>query len=184
MSKRKHCRAPLLTSVLAEVNKGVKRVRGVNISQSGVLLDHLPEDMPESFKVLFSLAKFPDFSKVDKVVMSKMNRHSIDHNIVRATVRLSRKCEIRQGYYNGYEFIHFDKDFQRNVFNYTNQMASNLSYYLNLFEIYDRSEESEKNNDYIRTLARLLGYIDGDKVVSLRTLRSKGLHDFQNLDQL
>lgn len=184
MSKRKHCRAPLYTSVIAEVNKGVQKVKGVNISQGGVLLDDLPVDMPETFQVLFSLARFPDFSKVDRKILSMMTRHSLDHDIVRATVRLSRRGKVRQSFCHGYEFVKFNDDFQKNILNYSIQMVGNLSYYLNLFELYDRGDKKEKDEDYIRALANLLGHVERDEVVSLSSLRARGLHDFQNLDQL
>jgi hypothetical protein len=184
MSKRKHCRAPMFTPVLADINGEVVKVRGVNISQGGVLLDYLPEKIPESFQILFFLPRFPEFSKVDKKIMNMMNRHSLEHDFINVTVRHTRKGNIPKSFCHGYEFVNHDEDFDDIILKYTIQMVSNLSYYLNLFEIHDRNNKSEEGEQQIRSLAKILGHVDKNKTIALSSLRARGLHDFQNLDQL
>ena len=184
MSKRRHCRAPLFSPVLADVHGEVIKVRGVNISQGGVLLDYLPEEMPESFKILFCLPRFPNFSKVDRKIINMMDRHGLEHDFVKATVQHTRKRNAPKSFCHGYQFISESVDFDKIILNYTIQMVSNLSFYLSLFELLDRSSQVEHEERCIRSLARLLGHEDKEKAIALSSLRARGLHDFQNLDQL
>ena len=78
--KRAHLRAPLHEGILFECDQYVLSGMCSNISEGGLLIEHLslvPEK--KNFNVIVPLVYFPDFSKIDLMVLAV--KHKIYTNM-------------------------------------------------------------------------------------------------------
>lgn len=161
--ERASFRAPLRTKYIS--NFGVGKL--VNISEGGLLLSEVEFD-ENYITVMFSLPRYPIFSKLTDHLIRFIKSEDIHFDIIKVDVakawRSGDKC--------GVSYLSLDSKDEQLILNYCAKISKNLPYVLNLFE-------SEENSERLFKCINLLGHNIDD--MSLDGLRSRLLHDYTHM---
>ncbi|MEC7278293.1 MAG: PilZ domain-containing protein [Bdellovibrionota bacterium] len=183
--KREYLRAPLKTSSLYIMEDYVLKAQLLNISEGGILLDHLPSVPPvNALPLMFSLIDFPEFSLLHPEVLLNLDIEQMERKVIRMKARIVRSfegfSEVDKIFATkiGCEFVNPGLLEKQLISQYVSRYGKNLIYYLGLFE--GRGQKSNKV-DLVRKTAELLGY---DSTEQLARLRLKALHDYQSLESI
>lgn len=163
----------------------VLKAQLLNISEGGLLLDHLPSVPPvRALPLMFSLIDYPELSLLHPEVLLHLEVGQLDKKVIRMKGRIVRSfegfSEIDKIFATkiGCEFVNPGLLEKQLISKYVSRYGRNLIYFLGLFE--GRGQKADKVQ-LIRKTAGLLGY---DSEEQIARLRMKALHDYQSLESI
>lgn len=183
--QRRHLRAPFKEAILYADGDYVLKGRAMNISEGGILLDELPsfpdqDDVP----LMISIPVLPSLKNFSLLKMQTFSKEIFNSHVVRAYAKLVRREQLSQNLDNlfkarfGLEFIRISETDQKIIEEYVTTFSSNLIYLQTLIDSFNTDEETKVR---VRTLAKILGYENLDKIAQLR---SEVSHDYKSLQWL
>lgn len=183
--QRKYLRAPFKGPVLYADGDYVLQASGLNISEGGMLLDQLPS-FPERDEVplMLSIPQLPSLKNFSLLKMQTFSKELFGKHVVRVKARMIRRDQLSQNLDNlfrsrvGLEFVRISPGDQKYVEEYVTTFSSNLVSLQTLIDSFNTSEETKVR---VRTLARILGYQNVDKIAQLR---SEVANDYKSLQWL
>lgn len=183
--QRRHLRAPFKESVLFADEWYVHKAKGLNISEGGILLGELPNFPAEDeVPLLLSLPQFPILKNFSLLKMETFSKELFPRQVIRARGRMVRREELRQSLDNIFrsnfalEFVHITEKDQRHIQNFVENFAGNLIFLQTLIDSFNTDEETKIK---VRTLARILGYTEVEKISHLRAQVTR---DYKSLQWL
>lgn len=183
--QRRHLRAPFKESVLYADGPYVFKATALNISEGGLLIDELPS-FPESDDVplLLSVPQLPSLKNFSLIKMQTFSKEIFSKHVIRVKAKMVRREQLSQNLDNlfksrfGLEFIRITPADQKVVEEFVTTFSSNLIYLQTLIDSFNTDEETKIR---VRTLARILGYENTEKIAQLRALVT---HDYKSLQWL
>lgn len=183
--QRRHLRAPFKESVLYADGSYVLRASTLNISEGGLLIDELPS-FPETDQVplMIPIPQLPPLKNFTLLKMQTFSKELFPRHIIRAKAKMVRREELSQNLDNifrsrfGLEFIRISAADQKQIEEFVMTFSSNLIYLQTLIDSFNTDEETKIR---VRTLAKILGYYETDKIAQLR---STVTHDYKSLQWL
>ena len=183
--QRRHLRAPFNECVLYADGGFVQKAKALNISEGGLLLEELPS-FPDNDEVylMLSLPQLPYFKNFGLIKMQTFSRELLGKNVFRALVRMVRREELSHDLSNifksrfGLEFVKIGAREKKLVEDYVSTFTSNIIYLQTLIDTFNSDEEARMKT---RTLAKILGYSEVEKISQLR---SAVTHDYKSLQWL
>jgi hypothetical protein len=183
--QRRHLRAPFKDVILYADGPYVLKASTLNISEGGLLIDELPsfpekEDVP----VLISIPKLPLLKNFSILKMQTFSSELFPRHVFRAKTKMVRLQELSQNLDNifrsrfGLEFIKIHPVDQKYIEDFVLTFSSNLIYLQTLIDSFNTDEETKMK---VRTLAKILGYHDTERISQLRSIVS---HDYKSLQWL
>lgn len=183
--QRRHLRAPYKESFLYADGDYVLKASAINISEGGLLVDQIPS-FPDHDEVPLML-KIPQIQSLKNFSLLKMQTYSQElfpAHIIRVKARMVRRHELAQNIDNifkskfGLEFIRIAPQDQKCIQDFVSTFAGNLIYLQTLIDSFNTDDETKEK---VRTLARLLGYMETEKISQLRSAVSL---DYKSLQWL
>ncbi len=183
--QRRHLRAPFRENVLYADTHFVLKAKALNISEGGMLIDELPS-FPSNDKVplLLSLPQLPSLKNFNLLKMQTFSKELFPRHIIRVQAKLARREQLSQNLDNlfrskfGLEFTRISSIDQKYIEEYVGTCSSNLVYLQTLIDSFNTDEETKIR---VRTLAKILGYDNLDKISQLR---SQVTSDYRSLQWL
>jgi len=183
--QRKHLRAPYRENILYSDGSYVLRARALNLSEGGLLLDQVP-NFPDQDEVplMLSIPQLPYLKNFTLLKMQNYSKELFGRNVIRVSAKMVRREELSQNLDNifrarfGLEFLKMGAQEQKYVDDYVTTFSSNLIYLQTLIDSFNSDEETRIR---ARTLARILGYNDIERVSQLRAVVT---HDYKSLQWL
>ena len=183
--QRRHLRAPFKENVLYADSSYVLKAHALNISEGGILLDELPS-FPETDDVplMISLPQLPALKNFSLLKMQTFSKELFSRHVIRAKAKMVRREELSRNLDNifrarfGLEFIRIAPNDQKAIEDYVTTFASNLIYLQTMIDSFNTDDETKLR---ARTLAKILGYQDIEKIA---TLRAQFTHDYKSLQWL
>lgn len=183
--QRRHLRAPFKESVLYADGSYVLKAHALNISEGGILLDELPS-FPETDEVplMISLPQLPSLKNFSILKMQTFSKELFGRHVIRAKARMVRREELSKNLDNifrsrfGLEFIRISPIEQKYIEDYVTTFSSNLIYLQTMIDSFNTDDETKVR---ARTLAKILGYEDIEKISQLR---AQVTHDYKSLQWL
>jgi hypothetical protein len=183
--QRRFLRAPFKEAVIYADGDYVLKASAVNISEGGLLIDELPS-FPEQDEVplLISIPQLPYLKNFSLLKMQTFSRELFGKHVIRVKARMVRREQLSQNLDNlfrsrfGLEFVDIAPHEQKNVEEFVTTFASNLIYLQTLIDAFNTDEETKVR---VRTLARILGY---DQIEKIAQLRAQVTHDYKSLQWL
>jgi c-di-GMP-binding flagellar brake protein YcgR len=183
--QRRHLRAPFKESILYADGSYVLRASTLNISEGGLLIDELPS-FPDSDEValMIPIPQLPLLKNFTLLKMQTFSKELFPRHIIRAKAKMVRREELSQNLDNifrsmfGLEFIRISAIDQKQIEDFVMTFSSNLIYLQTLIDSFNTDEETKVR---VRTLAKILGYYDTDKIAQLRSIVT---HDYKSLQWL
>lgn len=183
--QRRYLRAPYKESILYADGSYVHRARALNISEGGILLDELPSFPAEDeVPLMLSIPQLPQLKNFSILKMQTFSKELFQNHIVRARARLVRREQLSQNLDNlfksrfGLEFVRITPVDQKYIEEFVVTFSSNLIYLQTLIDAFNTDDETKVR---VRTLAKILGYHDTERIAQLR---SKVTHDYKSLQWL
>ena len=183
--QRRFLRAPFKDQVLYADGSFVQKASTLNISEGGLLIDELPS-FPEKDEVplLISLPQLPALKNFSLLKMQTFSKELFGRNVIRVKARLARREELSQNLDNlfrskfGLEFVRISPHDQKHIEEFVTTFSSNLIYLQTLIDAFNTDEETKVR---VRTLAKILGYDQTEKIAQLR---AQVTHDYKSLQWL
>lgn len=183
--QRRHLRAPLKESMLYADGSYVFRAHTLNISEGGILLDEIPS-FPESDDVplMLALPQLPILKNFTLLKMQTFSKELFTKQVIRAKAKMVRREGLSQNLDNlfrakiGLQFNRITPQDQKHIEDYVTTFSSNLIYLQTLIDSYNTDEETRSR---ARTLARILGYENLEKIAELR---ARVTSDYKSLQWL
>lgn len=183
--QRRYLRAPYKESVLYADGNYVLKARALNISEGGILLDELPS-FPETDEVpmMMLIPQFPQLKNFSLIKMQTFSREIFPSHVIRARARLVRREQLSQNLDNlfkarfGLEFTRITPAEQKYIEEFVLTFSSNLIYLQTLIDAFNTDDETKQK---VRTLAKILGYTEIEKIAQLR---AQVTHDYKSLQWL
>lgn len=183
--QRRHLRAPFKESLLYADGSFVLKAHALNISEGGILLDEVPS-FPETDDValMISLPQLPSLKNFSVLKMQTFSKELFPRHVIRAKARMVRREELARNLENifrsrfGLEFIRITPADQKEIEAYVTTFSSNLIYLQTMIDSFNTDDETKLR---ARTLAKILGYHDIEKIAQLR---SQVTHDYKSLQWL
>jgi hypothetical protein len=183
--QRRHLRAPFKGSILYADGPYVLKASTLNISEKGLLIDQLPS-FPESDEVplLISIPQIPSLKNFSILKMQTFSKELFQSHVIRVKAKMVRREELSQNLDNifrsrfGLEFIRISPVDQKQIENFVTTFSSNLIYLQALIDSFNTDEETKIK---VRTLAKILGYMEVEKIAQLRSIVT---HDYRSLQWL
>lgn len=183
--QRRYLRAPYKEDIIYADNTNVLKASTLNISENGLLIDHLPS-FPEKDEVpvMFSLSVIPHLKNLSIYKLQTFSPELFESTIIRAKARMVRREQLSQDLENifksrfGLEFVRLSPHDQQRIQEYVDAFSSNLVYLQTLIDSYNSDEETRLRT---RALAAILGYKSEEKIAKLRVDVS---HDYKSLQWL
>lgn len=183
--QRRHLRAPFRESVLYADGPYVLKARGLNISEGGILLDELPS-FPESDSVpmMMLIPQLPQLKNFSLLKMQTFSKELFPGHVIRATGKMVRREQLSKNLDNlfrarvGVEFIRINQADQKYIEEFVLTFSANLIYLQTLIDSFNTDNETRIR---VRTLAKILGYHEIDKIAQLR---AQVTHDYKSLQWL
>lgn len=183
--QRRHLRAPFKESVLYADGSYVLKARALNISEGGILLDELPsfpdhDDVP----LLISIPQLPSLKNFSLIKMQTFSKEIFNSHVIRAKAKLVRREQLSKDLDNlfkarfGLEFLRISDTDQKIIEEFVTTFSSNLIYLQTLIDSFNTDDETKVR---VRTLAKLLGYTNTERIAQLRAEVS---HDYKSLQWL
>lgn len=183
--KREFLRAPLKTQSLYIMEDYALKAQILNISEGGVLLDHLPSVPPvKAIPLMFSLIDYPEFSLLHPDILLGLETTQLEKKVIRMKARIVRSfegfSEVDKIFATkiGCEFVNPEPIEKQLISKYVSRYGKNLIYYLGLFE--GRGQKADRIK-LLRKTAELLGYDGSEQIAKLRL---SALHDYQSLESM
>jgi hypothetical protein len=157
----------------------------MNISEGGLLLDEMPsfpdqDDVP----LLISIPQLPSLKNFSLLKMQTFSKEIFNAHVVRAKAKMVRREQLSQNLDNlfkarfGLEFIRISDTDQKLIEEYVTTFSSNIIYLQTLIDSFNTDDETKVR---VRTLAKILGYGNSEKIAQLR---SDVTHDYKSLQWL
>lgn len=183
--QRRHLRAPFRESILYADGPYVLKATCLNISEGGILVNELPS-FPEQDEVplLLALPQIPSLKNFSLLKMQTFSKELFPKHVIRAKARMVRRQELAQNLDNifrskfGLEFIRLSPLDQKEVENFVTTFASNLIFLQTLMDSFNTDDETKNR---VRTLAKILGYDETEKISHLRSVVTQ---DYKSLQWL
>ena len=183
--QRRHLRAPFREHILYADDAHTYRARTLNLSEGGVLLDQIP-NFPEGDEVsiLISVPQYPNFKNFALLKMQTFSKELFPRHVVRVSGKVVRREELSQNLDNifrarvGIEFVKVSALELKYIEDYVTTFSSNLIYLQMLIDSYNTDNETKLR---ARTLAKILGYSEVERIAEMRTIVS---HDYKSLQWL
>lgn len=183
--QRRHLRAPFKETILYADGDYVFKASTVNISEGGILVDELPS-FPEKDEVplMISVPQLPSLKNFSLLKMQTFSPEIFSRHVVRVKAKMVRREQLSQNLDNlfrarfGLEFIRISPQDQKHVEEYVTTFSSNLIYLQTLIDSFNTDEDTKVR---VRTLAKILGYQDTERIAHLRSLVT---HDYKSLQWL
>ncbi|HXH74916.1 MAG TPA: PilZ domain-containing protein [Bacteriovoracaceae bacterium] len=183
--QRRHLRAPFKENVLYADGTYVFRARSLNLSEGGILLDQLPsfpasDDVP----LMLSLPQMPYLKNFSLIKMQTFSKELFSRHVIRVSAKMVRREELSQNLDNifrsriGLQFVKLGAHEQKLIEEYVSTFSSNLIYLQTLIDSFNTDEETKVR---ARTLGKILGYTETDRIAHLRALVT---HDYKSLQWL
>ena len=179
--KRRHLRAPINSDCLYKLDKDIFKARSLNISEGGVFLSEVKEDVPnKQLTVFLSLPKIPNFTTLSTNELLLTGKDSMESSIIGTIVEVRRETFCEEGLSKnlGCEFVDIRREAQEFIKDYVRTFGVDIVYTLTLFE---QGTHKEEVSNLIRKCIELLGY---DRSMSMAKIRESLLHDYQSLESL
>jgi hypothetical protein len=183
--QRRHLRAPFRESILYADGSFVLKASTLNISEGGILLDELPSfPQTDEVAILVSLPQLPSLKNFSMLKMQTFSKELFSRHVIRAKARLARRDELSQNLDNifrskfGLEFVRISDSDQKHIEDFVTTFSSNLIYLQTLIDSFNTDEETKQR---VRTLAKILGYDETEKIAQLR---AKVTQDYKSLQWL
>jgi len=170
--QRRHLRAPFREHVLYTDGTYIQKALSLNLSEGGLLIDELP-NFPETDEVslLLQIPQLPSFKNFTLIKMQTFSKDLFLKQVVRAKAKMVRRDELSQNLDNifrskfGLQFVKVSEPHQKIIADYVTTFSSNLVYLQTLIDSFNTDEEVRQRT---RTLAKILGYTELDKISLLR----------------
>lgn len=183
--QRRHLRAPFKESVLYADGSYVLSAHALNISEGGLLLDEVPS-FPETDEVplMICLPQLPSLKNFSLIKMQTFSQELFPRHVIRAKARMARREELSHNLDNifhsrfGLEFTRLLPPDQKMIEDYVSTFTSNLIYLQTMIDSFNTDDETKLR---ARTLAKILGYQEVDKIAQLR---SQVTQDYKGLQWL
>lgn len=183
--QRRHLRAPFKESILYADGPYVFKASTLNISEGGLLVDELPS-FPEKDDVplMISIPQLPSLKNFTLLKMQTFSKELFGRHVIRVKAKMVRREQLSQNLDNlfrsrfGLEFIRITPADQKYIEEFVTTFSSNLIYLQTLIDSFNTDEETKVR---VRTLARILGYEDVEKIAQLRSVVT---HDYRSLQWL
>jgi hypothetical protein len=183
--QRRHLRAPFKESILYADGSYVLKARALNISEGGLLIDELPS-FPETDEVplLLAIPQLPHLKNFSLLKMQTFSKELFGRHVIRVKARMVRREQLSQNLDNlfrsrfGLEFISISQNDQKYVEEFVTTFSANLIYLQTMIDSFNTDDETKVK---VRTLAKILGYEDTEKIAHLRAVVS---HDYKSLQWL
>ncbi|HXH32288.1 MAG TPA: PilZ domain-containing protein [Bacteriovoracaceae bacterium] len=183
--QRRHLRAPLREGLLYADGSYVLKASTLNISEGGILVNHLPS-FPEGPRIslMVSIPHMPALKNFNLLKMQTFSKDLFSRRVVRATVELIRREELSQNLDNifrsrfGLKFLDIDPQDLKVVEDYVQTFSSNLIFLQTLIDSYNTDEDTKVRT---RALAGILGYAENEKISQLHSAVTK---DYKSLQWL
>ena len=183
--QRRHLRAPFKETILYADGDYVFKASTINISEGGMLLDELPsfpstDDVP----LMISVPQLPSLKNFSLLKMQTFSAELFPRHVIRVKAKMVRREELSQNLDNifrsrfGLEFIRITPTDQKIIEDFVTTFSSNLIYLQTLIDSFNTDEETKVR---VRTLAKILGYKDTERIAQLR---STVTHDYKSLQWL
>jgi hypothetical protein len=183
--QRRHLRAPFKENVLYADGPYVLRARTLNLSQGGILLDQLPSfPAQDEVAMMISLPQLPYLKNFSLLKMQTFSKELFGKHVIRVKAKVMRREELSQNLDNifmsrfGLQFIQLGGHEEKYIEEYVSTFSSNLIYLQTLIDSFNTDEETKMR---ARTLAKILGYIDSERIA---LLRAQVTHDYKSLQWL
>lgn len=183
--QRRFLRAPFKEPVLYADGEYVLKASTLNISEGGLLIDELPS-FPESDEVplIISVPQLPALKNFSLLKMQTFSKELFGRNVIRVKARMARREQLSQNLDNlfrsrfGLEFIRITPHDQKIIEEFVTTFSSNIIYLQTLIDAFNTDEETRLR---VRTLAKILGYDQTEKIAQLR---AQVTHDYKSLQWL
>lgn len=183
--QRRFLRAPFKEPVLYADGDIVQKASTLNISEGGLLIDELPS-FPETDDValLISIPQLPSLKNFTVLKMQTFSKELFGKNVIRVKAKLARREMLSQNLDNlfrsrfGLEFVRISPQDQKHIEEFVTTFSSNIIYLQTLIDAFNTDEETKIR---VRTLAKILGYDQTEKIAQLRAQVS---HDYKSLQWL
>jgi hypothetical protein len=183
--QRRHLRAPFKESILYADGPYVFKAKTLNISEGGILLDELPSfPATDEVNLLISLPQLPSLKNFSLLKMQTFSKEIFGRHVIRARAHMVRREELSQDLENifrsrfGLEFTGVGQQERKLIEEYVSTFSSNLIYLQTLIDSFNTDEETRVRT---RTLAKILGYEEVERIAHLRSLVT---HDYKSLQWL
>lgn len=183
--QRRFLRAPFKEPVLYADGEYVHKASCLNISEGGLLIDELPS-FPESDDVplILSIPQLPALKNFSLLKMQTFSTELFGRNVIRVKARMARREQLSQNLDNlfrsrfGLEFIRITPHDQKIIEEFVTTFSSNIIYLQTLIDAFNTDDETKQR---VRTLAKILGYDQTEKIAQLR---AQVTHDYKSLQWL
>jgi hypothetical protein len=183
--QRRHLRSPYKETILYADDKFVLKAKALNLSEGGLLVDELPS-FPSSDQVplLLSIPQLPSLKNFNLLKMQTFSKELFPRHIIRVKAKLARRDQLSQNLDNlfkskfGLEFTRINSIDQKYIEEYVGTCSANLVYLQTLIDSFNTDDETKIR---VRTLAKILGYENLDKISQLRSQVSS---DYKSLQWL
>lgn len=183
--QRRFLRAPFKESVIYADGDYVLKASAINISEGGLLIDELPS-FPEKDEVplLISIPQLPSLKNFSLLKMQTFSRELFGRHVIKVKARMVRREQLSQNLDNlfrsrfGLEFVQIGPQEQKLVEEFVTTFASNLIYLQTLIDAFNTDDETKVR---VRTLAKILGY---EQIEKIAQLRAQVTHDYKSLQWL
>lgn len=183
--QRRHLRAPLKESMLYADGTYVLKAHTLNISEGGILLDEIPS-FPNSDEVplMLALPQLPILKNFTLLKMQTFSKELFGRQVIRAKAKMVRRESLSQNLDNlfrarvGLQFIRITAQDQKHIEDYVTTFSANLISLQTMIDSYNTDEETRER---ARTLARIMGYAEIEKIAELR---SRVTQDYKSLQWL
>jgi hypothetical protein len=183
--QRRHLRAPFKEGILYADGEYVFRAHALNISEGGMLLGEMPGfPAKDLVPLMVSLPQIPYLKNFTLIKMQTFSKELFSKHVIRAKARMVRREELSQNLDNifrarfGLQFVDLKGAEQKLVEGYVSTFSSNLIYLQTLIDSFNTDEETKQR---ARSLAKILGYGDVERISQLR---AQVTHDYKSLQWL
>ncbi len=180
--QRRFLRAPFKEAILFAAGPSVLKATALNSSEGGMFLDELPS-FPEKDEVplMISIPQLPSLKNFSLIKMQNFSKELFPHHVIRAKAKMVRKDQLSQNLDNlfrakvGLEFIRITPMEKKYIEEFILTFSSNLVFLQTLIDSFNNDDETKIR---VRTLARILGYENTEKISQLR---SQVTQDYRSL---
>ncbi len=180
--QRRHLRAPYREDILFADGPYVLKARAMNISEGGLLLSEIPS-IPgnDEVPVIFALSKLPVLKNFSLLKLQTFTHEIFSRQVIRAMVRIVRREQLATNLESifkvrvGLEFVRVSEQDARCLEEFVANFTANLIFLQTLIDSFNTDDETRQK---ARTMARIMGYGETDRIAELRatvTADYKGL---------
>ncbi len=170
--QRRYLRAPYKEEILYSDGENVLKASTINISEDGILIDHLPsfpsqDDVP----LIFPLRIYPVLKNLSLYQLQTFSSDLITTSIVQAKARMVRREQLSQDLENifksrfGLHFVSITNEHKNMIETYVSTFSVNMIYLQTLVDSFNSDEETRLRT---RVVANILGYRAHEKIAKLR----------------